>query len=84
MSIHKANGKVWCDYCKDKWGKNKDGSWHEKAQVKAWVTIASEGAKSKGQVRHYCHPCVREGEKAVGLTLIQQVAHFYGQVELVG
>jgi len=84
MSIHKADGRVFCDYCKDQWGKNKDGSWHEKAQVKAWVTIKSELAKSKGQIRHLCMAHVREGEKAVGMTLVQQVAYAHGAVELIG
>ena len=84
MSIHKADGKVFCDYCKDQWGKNRDGSWHEKAQVKAWVTIRSEHKKSQGQLRHYCMAHVRDGEKATGLTLIAQVAYAFGEVALVG
>ncbi|MEI6845238.1 MAG: hypothetical protein WCK79_08090 [Actinomycetes bacterium] len=84
MSVAKSARNVWCDTCKDAWGKNKDGSWHTKSMKQSWVTIMSELPKAKGQVRHYCLECVREGEKAVGLTLTQQLAYANGMVEFNG
>ena len=82
MSITKAAHNVWCDYCKDAWGKNKDGTWHTKAMKQSWVTIHSTSPRSKGQVRHLCLECVRAGEKASGWTLSQQVAYANGLVSL--
>ena len=84
MSILKAAKNVWCDYCKDQWGKNKDGSWHTKAMKQSWVTIVSESHKAKGQVRNYCLECVRDGEHSVKLTLTQQVAYAHGAVQFNG
>lgn len=57
--IREANRGIWCDYCKDQWGKvgSHPQRWHEKAMSQAWVTIYSQNEKSKGQKRSYCNPC---------------------------
>lgn len=44
---------IWCDYCKDQWGKV-GGHWHPKAMTQAHVTITSELAESKSMSRSYC------------------------------
>jgi len=54
--IREANRGIWCDYCKDQWGKL-GNNWHPKAMTQAWVTIYSQSPKSKGQKRSYCNPC---------------------------
>jgi len=60
MSI-KANHdpKIWCDICKIRWGKNKDG-WHEKAMRPARWIVVSETMERKGVTRTYCQPCANE------------------------
>lgn len=59
--IRRAGLNVWCDYCKAKWGKNKDGTWHPKAQVQASVTCYSL-LKPERQ-RSYCVECVADIQK---------------------
>ena len=81
MPIVKAASGVWCDYCKAQYGKDRYGQWNLKAQSPAWVTVVSELAKSKGQVRHYCRRCVDEIEQwPTGelFTLRAQVDYSHG------
>ena len=56
----KARTGIWCDYCKGRYGKNRDGSWNDKAKKQAAVTIISETARAKGNVRSYCYDCIAE------------------------
>lgn len=44
---------IWCDYCKDQWGKVA-GQWHAKAMTQAHVTIFSELPQSRAGQRSYC------------------------------
>ena len=73
--IRRANLGIWCDYCKAKWGKNKDGSWHPKAQVQASVTCYS--LLKPERHRSYCVECVAEIQQWPGgavFTLPEQMA----------
>jgi hypothetical protein len=56
--IRRANADTWCDYCKAKWGKNKDGTWHPKARTAASVTCYS--IKFPDRQRSYCVTCIAE------------------------
>ena len=58
--IREAAKGIWCDYCKDHYGKAKDGSWNLKAQRQAWVTIISESQRAKGIKRSYCRECAEQ------------------------
>ena len=55
--IVKAEHGRYCDYCKGRWGKAKDGSLHDKAKRQAVVVVISTTVKSKGIERAYCEPC---------------------------
>ena len=55
--IREAAKGIWCDYCKDHYGRAKDGSWTLRAMTQAWVTITSESQRAKGIKRSYCRPC---------------------------
>jgi len=50
----------WCDYCKGRWGKNKDGLWADRAQKPAVWICTSETAERKGRTRYYCNDCAIE------------------------
>ena len=58
--ICRALNGIWCDYCKSRYGKNKDGSWNQNAMAQATVTIISTTKLSKGVTRSYCRKCVDE------------------------
>ena len=58
--IIKAEAGRYCDYCKGRWGKAKDGSLNEKAKRQAVVIVISTITKSKGRERAYCEPCRAE------------------------
>jgi hypothetical protein len=58
--IRRALNGIWCDYCKSRYGKNKDGSWHENAMAQATVTIVSTLPQSKGVTRSYCRKCLED------------------------
>jgi hypothetical protein len=45
---------TYCDHCKAMWGRNKDKTWHYKAQQQALVVAVS----NNGQTRAYCRPCL--------------------------
>jgi hypothetical protein len=55
--IREASRGVWCDYCKDRYGKDRTGQWNLKAMKQAWVTITSESERAKGIKRSYCREC---------------------------
>ncbi len=55
-----TNKNQWCDYCKNRWGQLKDGTWHIKAQVPAIWKVQSETPNRKAQVRFYCQACADE------------------------
>ena len=50
----------WCDYCKARWGKNRDGSWADRAQKPAMWLCTSETGERKGRTRYYCNDCAIE------------------------
>ena len=52
-----AAAGIWCDLCKQQWGKDKYKNWHPRAQKQAWITEISEGIRAKGLTRSLCHPC---------------------------
>ena len=56
----KAKAGTWCDYCKAKWGKNRDGSWHDRAMTPAYITVVSELARSHNKTNSYCQRCLAE------------------------
>ena len=56
--IREARRGIWCDYCKDHYGKDKTGQWNLKAMKQAWVTITSTSNRGKGIKRSYCRECV--------------------------
>jgi len=56
----KAKAGTWCDYCKAKWGKNRDGSWHDRAMTPAYITVVSELARSHNKTNSYCQHCLAE------------------------
>ena len=58
--IRRALNGIWCDYCKSRYGKNKDGSWNQNAMAQATVTIISTTKRSKGVTRSYCRKCLDE------------------------
>lgn len=53
------NKNQYCDYCKYRWGQNKDG-WALKATTPAVWKVQSETHLRKAQVRFYCQPCADE------------------------
>jgi hypothetical protein len=55
--IREAAKGIWCDYCKDRYGRDKTGQWSLKAMKQAWVTIISESERAKGIRRSYCRDC---------------------------
>lgn len=54
--ITKADPGVWCDYCKSRWGRVREG-WHQLAQTPATITVHSSNPKSNSPKRHYCNSC---------------------------
>jgi hypothetical protein len=58
--IRNTNRSQYCDYCKGRWGKMKDGSWHINAQRPAEWIIISESPTRRGKRRFYCQPCANE------------------------
>jgi hypothetical protein len=60
MAIYKnSDRRIWCDPCKVRYGKLKDGTWHHRAQVMAvWITVSE--TINKGFRRGYCQPCANE------------------------
>jgi hypothetical protein len=50
--IKNHNGKIWCDYCKTRWGATS-----LKGQTPAIWTVVSETPKARGTKRHYCREC---------------------------
>ena len=61
--ITRAEVGRYCDYCKGRWGKAKDGSLNEKARRQAVVVVISTIAKSKGIERAYCETCRAENSR---------------------
>jgi hypothetical protein len=61
--IIRAEVGRYCDYCKGRWGKLKDGSLHEKARRQAVVVVISTITKSKGIERAYCETCRAENSR---------------------
>lgn len=57
--IKEAPRGVWCDLCKEQYGRSKTGQWNAKAQAQAWVIEVSEGVRAKGLTRARCFACVR-------------------------
>ena len=79
--ITKAASGTYCDICKARWGKMKDGTWHLKAQTPAWVTTKSELPKSRGVSRSYCRRCITEIETWPDgslFTLSSQIQYSHG------
>ena len=58
--IRNTNNRQYCDYCKQKWGTLKDGTWHLKAQTPAYWKAISQSPQFRGQVRFYCLDCAAE------------------------
>ena len=74
----KARAGIWCDYCKSHYGKNRDGSWSDKAQRPAAVTITAELARSKNRTTSYCFDCIAEVSAwpdGSTFTLVDQLAY---------
>ena len=57
--IRAADTNLWCDYCKDQWGKL-GKNWHPMAMTKAYLTVTSQAPKSKGIKRSYCQGHIDE------------------------
>ena len=55
--ITRAALGVWCDYCKGRYGKDRNG-WLLKAQTPAVVTVIS--THFAGRSRSYCKACMDE------------------------
>ena len=51
--IRNNNPRVWCDYCKNRFGVNR-----LEGQVAALWIVVSETSRSKEIKRHYCKSCV--------------------------
>lgn len=60
--MRNSNSNQWCDYCKGRYGTNKDGSWHYKAMVPAVWKVVSESPKRRGVTRFYCQDCATEAQ----------------------
>ena len=60
--MRNTNKNQWCDYCKIRWGTNKDGTWHFRAMTPAVYKIVSEHPRSKGITRFYCQACADESQ----------------------
>ena len=85
--LTRASQGVWCDYCKYRWGKEKDGSWNIRAMKPALWTIISEYHKSKGEKRHYCQDCANDVQTWADGTfwkLEDQANYLQGQDALHG
>jgi len=75
--IRRSAMGTWCDYCKERWGKNR-GVWHQNAQRQAIVTIESVLPKSAGMVRNLCRDCVTDVQSwpdGSDFTIPQQVEY---------
>ena len=59
LTVTKAARGVWCDYCKDRWGKVGQ-EWHTNAMKPASYTVVSSHPKSQNVNRNYCHACAVE------------------------
>ena len=90
--ITKADPGVWCDYCKSRWGRVREG-WHPKATTQATVIIHSFNPKSNVTKRHYCAGCALDvtsftGTKNIGAYnwgLADQIATMlFSQLEIEG
>jgi hypothetical protein len=55
------NQNQYCDYCKYRWGANKNG-WDLRAMTPAVWKVQSETPLRKAQVRFYCQPCADEAQ----------------------
>jgi len=55
------NKNQYCDYCKYRWGQNKNG-WDLRATTPAVWKVQSETPLRKAQVRFYCQPCADEAQ----------------------
>jgi hypothetical protein len=55
------NSNQYCDYCKYRWGQNKNG-WDLRATTPAVWKVQSETPLRKAQVRFYCQPCADEAQ----------------------
>jgi hypothetical protein len=55
------NQNQYCDYCKYRWGTNKNG-WDLRAMTPAVWKVQSETPLRKAQVRFYCQPCADEAQ----------------------
>jgi len=76
--ITRAALGVWCDYCKGRYGKNRDG-WLLKAMTPAVVTVLS--TRFAGRSRSYCKSCMDEVQAwpdGSTFTLPQQVEYANG------
>ena len=88
LTVIKAAPGIYCDYCKDRWGKVQvDGrsEWHTNAQKPASYTVLSNHPKSKGTRRHYCNACAVEVQTWADGTvwsLPEQTDYLIGQDEL--
>ena len=73
--ITRAALGVWCDYCKGRYGKDRNG-WLLKAQTPAVVTVIS--THFAGRSRSYCKACMDEVQAwpdGSTFTLPQQVTY---------
>ena len=73
--ITRAALGVWCSYCKNRYGKDKNG-WRLKAQTPAVVTVIS--THFAGRSRSYCKACMDEVQAwpdGSTFTLPQQVTY---------
>jgi hypothetical protein len=75
-----ASRGIWCDTCKNQFGKDKFGNWNPKAQVQAWITEISEGVRARGNTRSLCYPCAQlvTGDPCVSLESFT-LLHIAGQ-----
>jgi len=60
MLTKNTNLKIWCDYCKSRWGQHRDGTWVLNAQTPAMWVITSDKPRFNNVKRYYCNRCALE------------------------